>query len=105
MAVTKLGSAFDGVRGASVEFGTLTIDPASIAAGVEGAQVIALPGVKVGDHVILQADTDLEVGLVVKATKVTADDVLTVDLLNTTAAPIDGAERTYFYVAYKVVSV
>ena len=103
MAKIVLGTAYDGVRGANIEFGTFTINPAEIAADVEGDETVTMANLAVGDYVVVQAPSALESGLIVKGATVTDANELTVTLQNATESAITGAERTYFYVAYKIV--
>ena len=84
----------DAVQGAWVQVGTISVNPASVAAGARGTVEVAITGIGVGDQAFLNAQT-LEAGLVVTGCKATATDILTVYVHNTTAGGIDGAALTY----------
>lgn len=86
----------DGVKGASIEVGTFTLNPASIAAAAKGSEAVTITGAKVGDQVFVQAE-DMEAMVVVTGAKVTATDTVTVYINNmydaTTA--VDSGSKTY----------
>lgn len=91
----------DGVRGARVEFGTVTsANPASIAAGANGTVTLAITGVDTTDLVFVNARS-LADGLLVVGATVTGTDEVTVDLVNTTAGAVDDAASDYDYVLVK----
>ena len=68
-------------KGAWLEFGTFTLDAASIAAAAQGAEAVTITGLAVGDQAFIncQAPAVMEV---VAGCKVTATDTLTVYLNN-----------------------
>lgn len=96
MAYTEKSRIVDSSFGGVVEFGTFTLDPASIAAAAKGTETVTIEGVKVGDIVFVNAQ-DLENRLVVTGAKVTAEDTVSVYLNNlydaTTA--VNGGSLTY----------
>lgn len=71
----KTGEIHDSVRGAWVEFGTITMDPASIAAAAQGIETTAVTGVVAGDQVFASA-RDLPLMAALVGAKVTATDVI-----------------------------
>jgi len=96
MAYVKKGEIQDGLKGAWVEFGTFTLDPASIAAAGKGTETVAITGVDTGDLVFVNGE-DLAAMITVTGAKVTAADVVSVYINNmydaTTA--VDGGEKTF----------
>lgn len=96
MAYTKKAELYDGVKGAWIEIGTFTLDPANLAAATKASEAVAISGVKVGDMVIVQPE-DLELGVVVTGAKVTAADEVTVYINNTYDATtaVNGGSKTY----------
>lgn len=100
MAVTVKGTAYDGVRGAKLEFGTFTLNPVTINAGVQAESTLAFDGVASGDLVFVNPRS-LTTGLHVIGARVTASDVLGVTLRNELTTNVDGAEITYDYLVVK----
>lgn len=94
----------DGVRGASIQFGTETSDnPASIAAGAEGTAVITVAGADTGDLVFVTPRA-LLAGLVVCEATVTAANTVSIKLLNTGAGALDDAASSFDYMLVKVAA-
>lgn len=75
-------------------------DPASINGGATGTATLAIVGAAVGDTVFVHPRA-LATGLVVQSYSVTAPDVVTVTLFNTTGAPVDDGVQTYEYTLLK----
>lgn len=100
MAVTVKGTINDGVRGGKVEFGTFTIDPASINAASEAESTLTLDGVATGDLVFVNPHS-LTAHLVAKGARVTAADTIGVTLYNSHTAAVDGGSITYDYIVVK----
>jgi hypothetical protein len=97
MAYTKKAELTESVKGAWIEFGTLTANPASIAAGANGTVVVSsVSNVAVGDQVWLNPQT-LDNDLVATGAKVTGTGAVTIYLLNPDAggASVDGIDLTY----------
>jgi hypothetical protein len=96
MAFTSKAEINDAVKGARLEFGTFTLDAASIAAAGKGSETVTITGVKTGDLVFINGE-NLPAMLVATGAKVTATDTITVYLNNvydaTTA--VDAASLTY----------
>lgn len=78
---TKKGQISDAVQGAWIEFGSIAIDPASVAADAQGIETTAITGVKAGDLVFINAEALPKMVSVVGA-KVTADDEVSVYVNN-----------------------
>ena len=91
---------YDGVRGGKVEFGTFTLNPASIATDTEAETTVALTGVVSGD-VIFITPRSLDGYLVAKGARVTGAGEIGVTLINTGNTAVDGAEITYDYLVVK----
>jgi hypothetical protein len=84
----------------SLLVGTVTIDPPSIAAGSTANVDVSVPGLTTRHMVLVMCQSDLEHGLIPIAAYVPADNTLRVRLTNFTGAAIDGAARTWFYIAW-----
>ncbi len=77
--------------------GSAAVDVASISAGRAGTASVTVTGAVVGDFVTgVSGSTVLDSGLVFGVAEVTADNTVTVQILNPTASPIDPASRTYY---------
>lgn len=72
---TKKGQV-DSVKGAWIEFGTVTIDPASIAAVGRGLETTTITGAKTGDQVFVNAQV-VPAMAACTGGKITAADTLT----------------------------
>lgn len=97
--MAKVGEIRDAVRAAWIEFGTFTLNPASIAAASQGIETVTITGAKTGDLVFVNPEA-LENRLIPAGAKVTAADTVSVYLNNaydaTTA--VDGGSKTWSYV-------
>lgn len=97
--MAKVGEIRDAVRAAWIEFGTFTLDPASIAAASQGIETVTITGAKTGDLVFVNPEA-LENRLIPAGAKVTAADTISVYLNNaydaTTA--VNGGSKTWSYV-------
>jgi hypothetical protein len=80
--------------------GTVTIDPPSIAAGSTVNVDVPVPGLTTSHRVLVMCQGDLEHGLIPIAAYVPSDGKLRVRITNFTSAAIDGAARTWFYIAW-----
>lgn len=90
-------------HGGNVEFGTFSIDAASIAAAAQGIETVTVTGAKVGDLVFVNQEVpDNRVGVV--GAKVTATDTVSVYINNmydaTTA--VNSAAKTFSYMLVKM---
>jgi hypothetical protein len=79
--------------------GTVAIDPASLGAGAKASSTATVVGLDPTTCFLVQftPPAALETGLVPIAARVSATDTIQVDLYNPTAAPIDGASRSWEY--------
>lgn len=97
MAASVKAKTFN-IEGGWIEFGTFTLDPASIAAAAQGVSTVTVTGAKVGDLIFVNPEA-LENRIAVVGAKVTDDDEVSVYINNmydsTTA--VDGASKTYSY--------
>lgn len=97
--MSKLGEIRDAVRGAWIEFGNFTLDPASIAAASQGVETVTITGAKTGDLIFVNPEA-IENRLIPAGAKVTATDTVSIYLNNaydaTTA--VNGGSKTWTYV-------
>jgi len=95
----------DGVRGATIEFGTVTgADPAAVVSDAEGNVVLTIEGADTGDLVFI-TPRGLAAGLVIVEATVTAADTVTLKALNATeTASIDDAASSFDYMLVKVAA-
>lgn len=77
----------------SINLVAATVDLGSVAANTSEEETFTLTGVKVGDFVSVQKE-DLEAGIILGSARVETDDVVTVEVVNTTASPVDAASAT-----------
>jgi hypothetical protein len=99
--MTVKGEIVDGVRGARVEFGTVTSsNPASIGAGAVGTATLTITGLDTTDLVFLNP-RGIGTGLVMLKSTVTGTDTVTVTLYNPTAGAVDDGASDYDYVLIK----
>ena len=73
----------------------LTIDPASVAANTTVEQTFTVEGIKALDSIISVEKPSLTAGLGVLQGRMSADDTLAIQFINTTASPIDPPSETY----------
>lgn len=99
MATVVKGQIRDGVKGAWVEFGTFTLDAASIAAAAQGIETVTITGAKVGDLIFLNEEAPVT-KLQNSGGKVTATDTVSVYLNNTYDATtaVDQTSKTFNYI-------
>lgn len=77
--------------------GQFTLDPGSIAAGGREQETVAIPGLQVGDLVIVRSRT--AIGLIPTAERVTGPGALEFYLENNTAGALDQASSIFdFYI-------
>lgn len=80
------------------------VDPASIALDAVANTAVAVTGVATTDRIIAIPPVDLEAGLVMQSAWVSAANTVTVRLQNTTGAAIDGASKTWTFLAFRAFS-
>jgi hypothetical protein len=81
--------------------GSVSVDPASIAANAMAVVDVAVVGAAVGDVVVMIPPADLTAGLLNGAAYVSAADQISVPIANMTAAPIDEAAADWSYIIIK----
>lgn len=91
-----------GTKLKKVVYGTVTVDPASLAAGAIANTAVTITGVKVGDIVRLTPPSTLEAGLVPIGSPVTGNDTVSLRLYNPTGGVVDGASKTWEYVWFQM---
>jgi len=98
MATVVKGQIHDGVNGAWIEFGTFTLDPASIAAAAQGVETVTITGAKTGDQVFVNAQA-LPLMAIMAGAKVTATDTISLYLNNAydSVTAVDIASKTFDY--------
>ncbi len=79
------------------DFGTTSINPASIATVSRGATTFTLTGAKVGDVLVCNPPAGLNDDLLYVGCAITAADTATVYLYNPTGSAIDDAAGTWTY--------
>lgn len=70
-----------------------TVDLGSVAANTSEEETATLTGVKSGDMVFV-SKSDLDAGIVLGSVRVTADDTIAIQVVNTTGSPVDAASET-----------
>jgi len=78
---------------ASMNLVKATVDLGSVAANTSEEETFSFPGVKVGDMIVVQKE-NLEAGLILGSARVEAADVVTVEVINTTAGAINAASAS-----------
>lgn len=79
---TAKGEAHDGVQGGYIEFGSISVDPASVAANAQGIETTAITGTKVGDLVFVNMEAG-PTSFVCTGGKITVDGTLSLYFNNT----------------------
>ncbi len=105
MAYTKKAELTESVKGAWLEVGTFTLDPASVAAASQGVETVTIAGVEVGDQVFVNA-RGLENRIAVVGAAVTAADTVSIyinNLYDATTA-VNGGSKTYDILIVHAVS-
>lgn len=80
-----------------IEFGTVSIDPASINATTRGGTTFTLTGAATTDIIIVNPPSDLNDDLIFAGAAVTAANTVTIYLYNPTAGSINQAAATFSY--------
>jgi len=81
-----------------LDFGTASVDPASIAATTRGSVTFTLTGAKTTDVIIVNPPSDLNDDLIFCGAAISADDTVSIYLYNPTASAINDTARTFSYV-------
>lgn len=96
----NVGSGGD-VKGILV--GSISVDPASIAAGAEASTAVTITGCNPGDVVIMNPPAaGLTSGLGIQACRVSAANTVSVRLRNSSAGAIDEPAGTWSYVIVRL---
>lgn len=77
-----------------------TVDLGSVAANTSEEETATLTGVKTGDVVVV-SKSDLDAGIILGTVRVTADDTIAIQVINTTASPVDAASETMDFVVFR----
>lgn len=80
-----------------IEFGTVAIDPASLAATTRAATTFTLTGAETTDIIIVNPPSTLNDDLLFVGAAVTAADTVSIYLYNPTGSAIDQASATFSY--------
>jgi len=78
------------------------VDPASITNATSAETSVNIPGVNVGDIVIVNVPASLETGLVFSGVRVSAANTIALRLSCIAADPVDGASRTWVFKIFKL---
>lgn len=76
---------------------TVNLDLLQLTTGVATDQTHTVPGVRVGDVVMMTADADFPAGLVIGGARVSARDTVVIRLGNVTAGTINPAPAAYTF--------
>ena len=80
------------VRGITVV--SATVNLGSVAANTSETETATVPGVKVGDIVLVEKPT-LEAGIVIGTAWVSAADTVSMQVINATGSAVDAASETF----------
>lgn len=87
------------LNGGWIEYGIVTVDPASLTTLAAGNTDVTISGVKTGDHVIgMVPPATLETGLQFVGANVQAANTVRIKIFNASAGTIDGAALVWKYV-------
>lgn len=78
---------------AGISIVTVAVDLGSVAANTSEEETATVPGVKVGDVVVCM-DSALSAGQVISQARASAADTVLLQVINTTASPIDAGSRS-----------
>jgi hypothetical protein len=84
---------------------SVNFNPASVAAETVAAQSITVPGVLLGDIVVVVPPSTLNAGLGIAGALVTAADTVSVRFVNATAGAIDPAAADYVFLVTRPESI
>lgn len=77
--------------------GSMTVDPASIAANTTANTDVTVNGVKSGDVVSVYPPATFENGLVVQGATIPSDNTIRIRISNHSAGAVDAASATWLY--------
>ena len=92
----RTGDVTTRVKG--IHRGTISINPASIAADTTGVTTLTILGVAVGDEVLFFTPVSLEIGLAFSGSRVSGADEVKHRLSNITESAVDAADRVWSYI-------
>ena len=81
-----------------IDFGTASVDPASIAATTRSSVTFTLTGAETTDIIIVNPPADLNDDLIFCGAAVSAADTVSIYLYNPTGSAINDTARTFSYV-------
>ncbi len=81
-----------------LDFGTASVDPASINATTRGSVTFTLTGAKTTDIIIVNPPADLNDDLLFVGAAISAADTVSIYLYNPTGSAINETSRTFSYV-------
>lgn len=81
-----------------VAYGTVALNPASLATATRAAETVTVTGAEVGDLIVMYPPATLNDDLIFCGAAVTADDTVTIYLYNPTGGAIDDTEKSWTYV-------
>lgn len=81
-----------------------TVDLGSVAANTSEEETATLTGVRTGDIVLVRKPT-LEAGIVIADARVSADNTVTMQVINTTAGAINAASETMDFIVFRPESI
>jgi len=79
-------------------YGTISVNPAEIAAGSSAETALTIKGSAVGDIIIFNVPASLETGLAFSGARVSAANTIQLRLSNITGSPVNGAALTWTYI-------
>lgn len=79
---------------------TASVDPASLNTDIAGDTAVTVQGVQTDMDVIPLPPTDLETGLICQSAWVSAQNTISVRIVNTSAGTIDGAAKTWEFLIF-----
>lgn len=82
--------------------GSVTVDPANLAANSSAETELTISGAAVGDMIIFNVPASLEAGLAFSGARVSAADTVQLRLSNVTGSGVDGASRSWSYLVIRV---
>lgn len=85
---------------AGISIVTTSVDLGSVAANTSEEETATITGAKVGDFVVCM-DSALEAGQVIGNARVSAANTVTLQVINTTASPIDASSRTMTFLVIR----
>lgn len=81
----------------ALHYGTVSVNPGSIATIVRGSVDVTVAGISIGDMVTFHPPDALNTGLAYAGCRITADNTVRLYLVNVTAGALDDTARTWDY--------